>query len=83
MFKLKVYPNPSRGDFNLQLYGSGSEAAEVRLMDLQGRTIKQFRTAPKGIITLGADLKSAVYLIEVRQGANRQTTRVIKLQEER
>jgi hypothetical protein len=78
-FGLKVYPNPSRGDFNLQLSGSGSEEVEVRVMDLQGRSIKQLRTAPKGIITLGADLKSAVYLIEVRQGANRQTTRVIKL----
>ncbi|MBU6159422.1 MAG: T9SS type A sorting domain-containing protein [Bacteroidetes bacterium] len=36
------------------------------------------RSAPQGIITLGSELKSGVYLLEVRQGNNRQTTRILK-----
>ncbi|MBU6159395.1 MAG: beta-propeller fold lactonase family protein [Bacteroidetes bacterium] len=77
-FGAKVYPNPSLGAFNVQLMGNGSEEVELRVLDVQGRAIRQLRTAPKGIITLGSELKSGVYLLEVRQGANRQTTRILK-----
>ncbi|MBU6159421.1 MAG: T9SS type A sorting domain-containing protein [Bacteroidetes bacterium] len=77
-FGAKVYPNPSRGAFNVQLTGSGSEEVELRITDIQGRSIKQLRSAPQGIITLGSELKSGVYLLEVRQGNNRQTARILK-----
>ncbi|MBU6159266.1 MAG: hypothetical protein KGP35_09615, partial [Bacteroidetes bacterium] len=38
-FGAKVYPNPSRGAFNVQLTGSGSEEVELRITDIQGRSI--------------------------------------------
>jgi hypothetical protein len=77
-FGLKVYPNPSRGAFNVRLTGAGSEEVEVRILDVQGRMLKVLRSAPQGIITLGSELRSGVYLLEVRQGNNRQTTRILK-----
>jgi hypothetical protein len=77
-FGVQVYPNPSVGDFNIRLSGGSSEEVEVRVMDVQGRSIRQLRSAYQGIITLGSELKSGVYLLEVRQGNKRQTTRILK-----
>ena len=77
-FGVNVYPNPSNGQFNVQLSGATSEAVNVRILDAQGRYIKAVRSAGNGVITLGSDLKAGAYLLEVRQGNNVKTTRVMK-----
>jgi nucleoid-associated protein YgaU len=75
---VNVYPNPSNGQFNVQLSGATSEAVNVRVLDAQGRYIKAVRSAGNGVITLGSDLKAGAYLLEVRQGNNVKVTRVLK-----
>jgi len=77
-FGVNVYPNPSNGQFNVQLTGATSEAVNVRVLDAQGRYIKAVRSAGNGVITLGSDLKAGAYLLEVRQGNNVKVTRVLK-----
>jgi len=77
-FGVSVYPNPSQGEFNVQLSGATSEAVSVRILDAQGRYIKSVRTAANQVITLGSDLKAGAYLLEVRQGNNVKVTRVLK-----
>ena len=77
-FGVNVYPNPSNGQFNVQLSGATSEVVNVRILDAQGRYVKAVRSAGNGVITLGSDLKAGAYLLEVRQGNNVKTTRVLK-----
>ena len=77
-FGVNVYPNPSNGQFNVQLSGATSEVVNVRILDAQGRYIKAVRSAGNGVITLGSDLRAGSYLLEVRQGNNVKVTRVLK-----
>jgi len=51
---------------------------KVRILDAQGRMVKQVIVAPYQTVQLGAELKSGVYLIEARQGQEVKTERVVK-----
>jgi hypothetical protein len=75
---VKVSPNPTTSNFNLQVIAAGSESVKVRILDAQGRMVKQVIVAPYQTVQLGAELKSGVYLIEARQGQEVKTERVVK-----
>jgi hypothetical protein len=75
---VKVYPNPTTSQFNVQVNTIGSEEAVVRILDVQGRFVKSVKVAANQVIGLGAELKAGAYLLEVRQGNEVKTTRVIK-----
>ncbi|MEO6670161.1 MAG: T9SS type A sorting domain-containing protein [Ferruginibacter sp.] len=76
--EVKVFPNPSVSDFKLQVISSGKEEINVRVIELQGKVLKQITIAPHQIVNIGADFKTGSYFIEVRQGRNVKTTRIIK-----
>jgi hypothetical protein len=76
--EVKVFPNPTVSDFKLQVITAGKEEISVRVLDVQGRFIRQFTATAYQTINLGAELKAGAYLIEVRQGKNVKTTRVLK-----
>jgi hypothetical protein len=75
---VKVYPNPTTSQFNVQVNTTGTEEAVVRILDVQGRFVKSVKVAANQVIGLGAELKAGSYLLEVRQGNEVKTTRVIK-----
>ncbi|MEI2748122.1 MAG: T9SS type A sorting domain-containing protein [Ferruginibacter sp.] len=75
---VNIFPNPTSSDFKLQVIATGSESAKVRVMDLQGRTLNQFTVKPYQTINLGASLKAGTYIVEVKQGNQLKSTRVIK-----
>jgi hypothetical protein len=74
-----VYPNPTTNNFNLQVITAGKEAVGVRILDMQGRFLKALTVQPNQTVNVGAELKAGSYFIEVRQGKNVRTTRVLKL----
>ncbi len=76
--EVNIFPNPSVNDFKLQVITAGHEEINVRVLDAQGRLFKQLTVMPYQTINLGAELKAGAYMIEVRQGKNVKTTRVIK-----
>lgn len=76
---VKVYPNPSVNSFKLQVQAPGKEQMQVRVMDMQGREYKRLEMMPGETLTLGSELKAGSYMVEVRQGSEVKTTRVIKL----
>ncbi|MBC7534276.1 MAG: T9SS type A sorting domain-containing protein [Ferruginibacter sp.] len=76
--EVKVFPNPTVNDFKLEVLTSGKEEISVRVLDGQGRLFKTFTLMPYQRIALGAELKAGAYLIEVRQGKEVKTTKVIK-----
>jgi hypothetical protein len=75
---VKVYPNPTTNQFAVQVNTAATEEAVVRLLDVQGRFIKSVKVAANQTISLGSELKAGAYLLEVRQGKEVKTIRVIK-----
>jgi hypothetical protein len=77
---LRVFPNPSASIFNVQaLSGDMNSRMEVKLMDLQGRSIQQYFVMPGETLKIGAGLRAGAYMIEVLQGTKTKTVRVVKL----
>ncbi|MFT3911096.1 MAG: T9SS type A sorting domain-containing protein [Ferruginibacter sp.] len=75
---VKVYPNPTVSDFNLQVITAGKETIHIRILDMQGRAIRELTVMPYQKISIGADLKAGSYMIETRQGKDVKTVKVIK-----
>jgi len=76
---VKVYPNPSAGNFNMQVNSNDLEKISIRVMDPLGRIVNTMSTNSNETLNFGSDLKSGLYMIEVRQGGKYKTTRVVKL----
>jgi hypothetical protein len=62
----------------MKVITASGEEINVRVIDNQGRLHKSFRVMPYQTIALGAELKPGSYLVEVRQGTQVKTTKVIK-----
>jgi hypothetical protein len=77
--EVKVFPNPTNSSFNLQVTVDVSRSAiQARVFDLQGRLMKTIMIHPNENISLGADLKPGVYMLEVLQGEEKKVVRVVK-----
>ncbi len=78
-FDVMVYPNPSKGQFNLQLNGLNPDKVSIRIMDMQGRVLKTIFSTPKSALPISLyDLSAGNYLLEVRQGRNKRIVNVVK-----
>jgi hypothetical protein len=75
---LVVYPNPTNTDFNVKVVSAGKETVQVRILDLSGRTIKNFSIQPYATTRVGSDLKAGTYILELIQGKNRTTQKLMK-----
>ena len=76
--EVKVYPNPTTTQFNVQVKSSGTEEAVVRVLDVTGRFIKRVKVSSNSNVNLGSDLKAGAYMLEVKQGKEVKTVRVMK-----
>jgi len=79
-WNVQVYPNPTTDAFRVQVQGRDMQAmATVRILDLQGRELLR-RTMAMGSVTgIGETLKPGTYILEIGQGKQVSTQRVIKL----
>jgi hypothetical protein len=79
LFNVKAFPNPSGNEFNVYLEGANNETVSLTLYDALGRQIKKFEKEGGNIpIHFGRDLKGGIYILEVRQGDNHKTVKLIK-----
>jgi len=79
VFNVKVFPNPSEHVFTLFLENATNEKVQIVVYDAIGRQVKMFEKESGNIpIHFGADLKVGVYIVEVRQGENRKTLKLVK-----
>ena len=76
--EVKVFPNPTTSNFNLQVITADQQEVVVRILDVQGRFIKLVKVEPYQTLNIGSELKSGSYLVEVKQGNSVKTTRVVK-----
>ena len=76
--EVKVFPNPTTSNFSLQVITADQQEVVVRILDVQGRFIKSVKVAPYQTLSIGSELKTGSYMIEVKQGNSVKTTRVVK-----
>ena len=75
---INVFPNPTTSSFNVQVLTAGKESIIARVLDMQGRQIKTITINPYETINIGTELKAGSYIIEVRQGKNIKSVRMMK-----
>ncbi len=75
---VQIFPNPSVTDFNLQVLSALKEIIYVRISDMQGREFKTVRIMPYQTIHIGGDLKAGSYIVELRQGNDKVTRKILK-----
>jgi hypothetical protein len=76
---VKIFPNPTTNLFSIQIKSGVSDGVVIRVLDLQGRIIKKMvKTNTNQTISIGSELLAGVYLIEVTQGNEIKTMRVVK-----
>jgi hypothetical protein len=79
----KLYPNPTSGEVTLELNGFASGPAELRLLDVRGRTImtrKEELTTGLQFIKLNLhNLINGNYMIQIVQNGKYYTTRFMKM----
>gem|GEM_PF-2364953 len=74
---LKAYPNPSSGEFNLQI-GQYESGAVVEVRDILGKLIYQTSKLQKSNLLIGAGWKPGVYFVKVITGNETRSIKLIK-----
>jgi hypothetical protein len=77
---LKVYPNPSKGFFNVELLGQADENARYTILDIHGRIV--LSNSLKANTATGIDLTGyakGVYILNVTSGNHIKNVRLLNL----
>ena len=76
---VKVLSNPTRNYFELQVNGNNNNSTQLRVYDLQGRLIETKSLLQYSqTIRIGALYNPGVYLLQIAQGKELQTLRLVK-----
>lgn len=80
---LKVYPNPTNGEFNVEFTIDRDGEASIKLLDLSGRVVKQVQTVVSegiNLVTLNiAELTTGMYQIQVEnEGSLKSVSKILK-----
>lgn len=77
--KITVYPNPSSTSFSLSLDGFNSkQKITIIITDLPGKKIYQTERTGTQLMDFGTDLKRGVYILQVTQGMNKRSIKLVK-----
>lgn len=80
----QVYPNPSTGVFNLVYQLPDGENLHVRVIDMNGKTVKQYSVLSTGflqkqLIDLGGkQVPPGLYMLEAESGGHKQFFKILK-----
>lgn len=75
---VQFFPNPSSGYFTVRLKGRG--LAQLRVTDANGRLVELKRAvAANSLVTFGQQYKPGSYMVEVMQGTERKTIKLVKI----
>lgn len=75
---VKVMPNPSTTEFNLLVESSNKEAIEIIVTDILGHKVYHIRESTGRVYTFGSRFASGAYFVQVLQGKDIQTLKIIK-----
>jgi hypothetical protein len=75
---VSIYPNPTTTAYQLYVKSSKVSNVTARVLDVQGRLVNTFKFSSMETIAFGSELKPGVYMVEVREGKEVKTVRVVK-----
>jgi hypothetical protein len=76
---VSAFPNPSNHFFQLRINSTNrKDEVYIKVMDITGRQLQQFKGQADKLYRFGDGLAAGTYIVEVRQGTLRTTTKVIK-----
>ncbi len=78
LLEITAFPNPTTSFFNLRVKSGSKETVDIRVFDMVGKLVQQQRGAAEQVFRLGDHLVSGMYIVEVRQGGKKATTKVVK-----
>jgi subtilisin-like proprotein convertase family protein len=76
-----LYPNPNKGNFNVQFNSTSNEDISINVFDIRGRNVYTNSYKNNGLFNENIqlnDLASGVYLVTVKDGQNQITKKFIK-----
>jgi hypothetical protein len=78
-----VYPNPTTGDFSIEIRSSSSEDMHVRIVDVLGRELQQFHIQTNEIILPISltEQASGIYFVVLQTGNTMTTKKVVLTRE--
>ena len=72
-------PNPSRNYFTLKIQSNSNEVVQLRVLDVSGRIVDTRNgMAANTTFQIGHNFQAGIYLVEVSQGKQRQTLKLIR-----
>jgi len=77
-WQLSVFPNPTSGQFNMNVLTENHAKLEYRLLDMQGRELHRNNLSSGVTETFGGNLLPGAYWLEIRQGKTRKTIKLVK-----
>jgi hypothetical protein len=78
-FTVSVSPNPSSSRFRVVINSNNTELAQVTVLDALGRTASRHSAVAIGVpVLIGEGFRPGVYFVQVQQGKERKTIKVIK-----
>ncbi|MDB5026281.1 MAG: Fibronectin type domain protein [Mucilaginibacter sp.] len=75
---VKVYPNPSISNFNLQMTGGSTEKLDVKVTDVLGHLVGNYKMTAGSSLTIGDSLRPGIYIVQVKQGDTYKFYRIYK-----
>jgi subtilisin-like proprotein convertase family protein len=75
-----IYPNPNKGNFNIQFDNTSSNEVTVNVYDMRGRTIFENKYSNQATFNENIQLSNAqsgVYLVSVTDGTNKIVKRIV------
>lgn len=75
---IQVYPNPTTDVFRIDLPVIQSNSISIRLVDLQGRIMQQWKNLKECRFSFGEQLSHGIYFIQIEAGKTKQTKKLIK-----
>jgi hypothetical protein len=73
-----AFPNPTENYFNVKVESPNKETVEIRMYDMLGKVVQQNRGAAEKTYRFGDHIMQGMYIIEVRQGGEIATIKVVK-----
>lgn len=77
-FTTSVYPNPSGDVFNVRLTSASKAPALLMIVNNAGNTVYSTRINAGAYYQLGQNLKPGIYYINIKQGTQSKTIKVVK-----
>jgi hypothetical protein len=79
LFDVKVLGNPSPNYFDIQIRGKADNNVRITVYDNMGRVIEKRSSLPSNqIVRIGNSYQAGIYLVEIIQGTQKQTLKLIK-----